>query len=511
MLRLLKPPRAPKENGAILAFPPLGEVKALVEGNIQLFQDQDPVLEKGIRHRDLREMVRREILSFCGHSPSSVSLDQPWIVTGHQPEAFHPGVWAKLFVTGGLAHKLGGFPLLLSADADECHQAILPYPSWDPKSDQIRRQWVRLGRALPGTPWERVEEPDSTRKAEFLQTMLDWGKRVDWEPILGASLLAETPVAEKGGLGDWLGQFRIQAERSLGLDLPSVKQSQICEGNAFGIFVSHLFGRAREFLEIHNRAVDSYRQRQGITNPGQPVPFLETWGPWLETPFWGWDRQASGPRHRLWVLSGASPVVSLGDPRQSTHHRPGWSQWDPSLANLSSLDFCIRPRALTNTLFFRWFCADWFIHGLGGAIYDRITDELGRDFFGYPAPAYGLLTATLRLPFAPISRADPARLKETLRHYWWNPGVMGRRLGLPENPWVTVHESARKRGDYGLSRRALWEIHRDWRGHYHAWDLAIEKARRDQQSLRLAQNREWSWMFHPRSALQKLFEPLLDL
>ncbi|MFM8397032.1 MAG: hypothetical protein ACKOAH_04320, partial [Pirellula sp.] len=50
------------------------------------------------------------------------------------------------------------------------------------------------------------------------------------------------------------------------------------------------------------------------------------------------------------------------------------------------------------TLFMRCFLADGFVHGIGGGIYDRLTDEIIRGFLGIEPPNYAIATATLHLP-----------------------------------------------------------------------------------------------------------------
>jgi hypothetical protein len=58
----------------------------------------------------------------------------------------------------------------------------------------------------------------------------------------------------------------------------------------------------------------------------------------------------------------------------------------------------IRPRALITTMYARLVLSDLFIHGIGGAKYDELTDEIIRRFFGIEPPPYLTATATFRLP-----------------------------------------------------------------------------------------------------------------
>src|SRR5689334_18196329 len=44
----------------------------------------------------------------------------PFVLSGHQPELFHPGVWYKNFVLGALAKRLDGVGVHLLIDSDTC-------------------------------------------------------------------------------------------------------------------------------------------------------------------------------------------------------------------------------------------------------------------------------------------------------------------------------------------------------------------------------------------------------
>ncbi len=83
----------------------------------------------------------------------------------------------------------------------------------------------------------------------------------------------------------------------------------------------------------------------------------------------------------------------------------------------------IRTRALTTTLFARLFLSDLFIHGLGGAIYDQITDELICRFYEAPVPDFATLSATVYLPVdrPTAGPEEAAKLKQRLRLLLYNP------------------------------------------------------------------------------------------
>jgi hypothetical protein len=71
-----------------------------------------------------------------------------------------------------------------------------------------------------------------------------------------------------------------------------------------------------------------------------------------------------------------------------------WGCW----RDLESTSEKLRPRALITTMYARLVLSDLFIHGIGGAKYDELTDEIIRRFFGIEPPGYLTATATFRLP-----------------------------------------------------------------------------------------------------------------
>jgi hypothetical protein len=89
----------------------------------------------------------------------------------------------------------------------------------------------------------------------------------------------------------------------------------------------------------------------------------------------------------------------------------------------------LRPRALALTIWARLLLADLFIHGIGGAKYDRISDAIIADYYGLTPPHMGCVSATLHLTLGGRGpcRASGATLqtiralRHSLRDLQWNP------------------------------------------------------------------------------------------
>ena len=83
----------------------------------------------------------------------------------------------------------------------------------------------------------------------------------------------------------------------------------------------------------------------------------------------------------------------------------------------------IRPRALTTTLFSRLILSDLFLHGIGGAKYDQLTNLLAQRFFEVELPDFQTVTATFNLPnsFDLVSRNELTELDRKIREVRFQP------------------------------------------------------------------------------------------
>jgi hypothetical protein len=83
----------------------------------------------------------------------------------------------------------------------------------------------------------------------------------------------------------------------------------------------------------------------------------------------------------------------------------------------------IRSRAMITTLWARLALGDLFLHGIGGAKYDQVTDLLIERFFGLSPPGFMVLSATLLLPIERprVSSDDVRALRHQLRELDYHP------------------------------------------------------------------------------------------
>jgi hypothetical protein len=201
-----------------------------------------------------------------------------------------------------------------------------------------------------------------------------------------------------------------QAWHNETLELP---QSAVCQLPEFGWFVTHVLAHLPRFWSAHNDALAAYRLAHRIRNRAQPVPDLTEEDGWLESPFWIWSSGA--PHRRPLFVQQSADEIELSDRRSRsirlslTADREGGPAVD-QLRDLSARGVKIRTRALTTTLFARLVLSDLFLHGIGGAKYDQVTDHIARQFFGFALPRFATVSATLRLPIA-HQHAETAQIR----------------------------------------------------------------------------------------------------
>jgi hypothetical protein len=448
--------RAPRDDGGILAEPPLEQVGSLLAQNRrQLAGATLDVLGKPVA--ELRRLARASAWDAAQryHAdageplPAAPVPDQAWLIAGHQPELFHPGVWFKNFAMHGLAQRHGAFSLNLVVDNDAARAPVLHVP------DRLHVARVPYDRWQGETPYEERPVLDEALFASLAERVATYTRGWPFEPMLPEfwqEVMRQTQRTPL--LGERVAAARRTFERRWGCLQAELPISRLCESEAFAWFAGHLVLNARRLREVYNDAAHDYRQRHGLRSVFHPVPDLAMDGDWCELPLWAW-REGQRQRLRLFVRSNGSELQMRAGadawpslPRNRDPQRLV-AQW----LDLRSQGYKVRTRALTTTLFARLLLGDAFIHGIGGGKYDELTDALLARFFGAPVPGYLVLTATVLLPFPrfPVSPESCRHLSRLQRDLFYNPqrhladGVApsAHDLAVEKTEWI--HRSATTR------------------------------------------------------------------
>ncbi|HEU5115375.1 MAG TPA: hypothetical protein VFT74_01725, partial [Isosphaeraceae bacterium] len=266
-----------------------------------------------------------------------------------------------------------------------------------------------------------------------------------------------------------------------------------------------------------------YRRLYGIRSKNHPVPGLARQDDWLEVPFWVWRRE--NPRRRPLMArqtSGREMELRVAGENDRLAILPLSPDRDACcavevLGDLAAQGVRIRTRALTTTMYARLLLGDLFVHGIGGAKYDELGDEVIRRFFEIEPPEYLTLSMTLWLGL-PTEAADPEDLHHIdheLRDLTFNPD---RHLIGPRDSSVQALVEAKKQAIAGPQEtrkqrvQRYFEIRRineSLRGLVEAQRSPLEIRRRELahalQQQQLSRGREFAFVLHGRDRLQAAF------
>jgi hypothetical protein len=482
---------APIHDGELLCLPGFDAVAGLLECASGFQIPGIPFV--GSTHEELRRLARRELADLAGTGDAARIL-----AAGHQPELFHPGVWLKNFALRRLAarHLCGSVHIVVDNDVPKSAGVELPCWSPDSRPDDVHAQLIAFdGPPEPDVPYEQWFCSQPETRAAFTDRIRQATAAWPFRPFA-----VERPdiFADRSGRlnADWLNHARRTAESVLmGSTNPEIAVSRLSETAAFRRFVETLFRNAGEFRNCYNAALQEYRATHRIRSRHHPATELAADGEWVEAPFWCWsDRDPK--RRRVFVRPDARGLAV---------------RWGESLNRWPDPTLKIRPRALTLTLFVRTILADLFIHGIGGGIYDRLTDEIARRFFGAAPPAYLVLTGTLRLPLPLFGGSGPAlaAARRRVRDLLWNP----QRV-WPDDP-RSVARNSLIHGPTSTRAERKWRSHA-LRTNRDAWAETVADAlapAREQLSAveraihadRVLSSREYSWTIHPHERLAAFF------
>ncbi len=293
------------------------------------------------RYRDVADRLR--------NSPARA----PLILSGHQPQLFHAGVWYKNFVLGGLARNLDGVGIHLLIDSDLCRSASVRVPTGTLERPRVEAvPYDAPGREVP---YEERPIRDNTVLASFEKRVASVIKPLVPNPLVES--LWPLVLERDGGqsnLGLRLAQARHALEQTWRNDTLELPQSAVCQLPEFAWFMSHILAHLPRFWSAHNDALAAYRTAHRLRNRAQPVPDLDESDGWLEAPFWIWT--SSDPRRRPLFVRQSGEEILITDRESYTVALPLSADREAALAvekllELPASGIKIRTRALATTLF----------------------------------------------------------------------------------------------------------------------------------------------------------------
>lgn len=342
--------------------------------------------------------------------------DGPVLMSGHQAELWHPGILAKYFATLAAARALGCAGAWVVVDQDTGAPERIAYPALN---------WSRR-------VWALSHDRDDVRPLCARATVPPGAPPGDamCAEVGGALARVRDALARAAGEASIARQFTratLELLAPLGQPPRFFFASDLAHTALFREFAARMF-------DDHARCVSAYNTA-AARHPEAGVRALR---PGAELP--------------LWVLSPTGSRLAC---------------------TLKHAGAPLLPRALTLTALLRLAGCELFVHGLGGGVYDRITEEWLREWLGAELSPTAVVSATrfprpVGAPPAPDARGAAAAMwrAHRARH---DPSMLGDHA---RDAWRR-DILARIARTSGAERRALYLT-------LHAWLKSYREQRADQ-------------------------------
>jgi hypothetical protein len=464
--------KVPQKNKQIFLSPSGDKISSLLEENKKIFSQYSfKILNqpfKEVRKKSRKEVVGKALSFSKKFDPDIGEKINPayqYIIQGgHQPVFFHPGIWIKnIFLNelkkSPLPDKCLGLNIIL--DNDICKDLNFSLPVLSSTGNLRLKEINFLSPALtPNLPFEEYPCPSLELITKFTRDIICKLKLLESEnknilnnfKIFTQCLKNSSRFCnqnyKKANLGEFLGLARRLYEQEIEPAYLEIPFSQICDSDEFLSFFLEITKNIESFSKIYNNKLDEYRKLFKIRNRAQPSLNLIIKENLIEAPFWIWKE--GDQRRKIFILGEKEKKYLYND----SYGKIFLIEKD-SLKSLSSLKaflkekkLMIRPKALLLTLYNRLFISDLFIHGLGGAKYDLVTDEIIREFFKVEPPHFLVASCTLYLNFKSSPKASDFKisaLKKKIRDLEFNPERYINELPLTKKEKIQIGELVEKK------------------------------------------------------------------
>lgn len=420
-------PEVPTGHGEVVTLPEYAEWADLMGANRHATADWSFDVA-GRPVGEVRGLVRRECLEL-GRTFSArmgVAVAEPGepedaiVMTGHQPELYHPGVWVKDFLMQRLSRQTGASAVDIVVDSDSFDTLGITSPCVEP---EVRRCSLHLAigepdRCFACTPGPAADEVDrfGQSASEMLSTLPAPAVARHFEAFI-TELRAATQDAET--LAETITFARRRYEASAGTDYLELPVTHMTRTEGWAWFVADIALNAGRFAETYNSELAEYRRITRTRSSAQPFPDLSCDDELIELPLWALEDRKRSTVFARNIEAGVE-LIAAGRVVATV------TEGDEAVSGVLSSAALIAPKALVLTLFARVFACDLFIHGVGGGRYDRVTDGVCRRYYGVEPPHYAVASMTMYLPLAgpAVNDDEIAEAKDRINRLQHNPDAL---------------------------------------------------------------------------------------
>ena len=379
---------APKGDREMLIWPDGRQLLRDTWTNHRALREDAPGRIAGVPLTHLRRWMRR----WLGHGDDA----RPIIATGHQTELYHPGVWMKNVIIDAAAQRIGAVAIHFSVDTDAPKHLLYRWPGGGyPITDDPDLTRARWSGRLACPSRQHVDE--LSRQAK--QAASRWGFVPACDDFFDTlANLAGHDV----GLPEAITNAHHATDRALSLRHQTLVSSHLTQTTGYLLFVHDICARAEQYVRVYNAALADFRHTHDIVSTGRPMPDLALDQASCEVPFW-LDDLVDGARQRASLTRLDNKWALLANDDQfvfDANVTDAWTAAEQLGAWLARHKLRLSPRALTLTSFLRLAVVDQFVHGIGGAIYDQVTDRILQIWHGIAPPKFSVGTITMYFPAA---------------------------------------------------------------------------------------------------------------
>lgn len=371
------------------------------------------------------------------------------IATGHQAMWHHCGIWAKNLTTCQFAKDVDGRSLHLVLDHDFYDTAmVLPIRntdgSWyfkkieiEPKQESVPLEFRRVSQDSYIKTF--INAVINAPAGQFCSDI--WSK---------CATVKKNKISRFNNIADLITYLQCMLNVALGLDMLYLPVSKLSQSSAFINFVISIILDAASFATNYNDAITKHIDERK-TDPGETVRRLaiDKTRNFTELPFW--LLSANGKRTSLYVTPNKTNRITISDASTELGNLDLSclnSKTDQLKNLLEQLGYSLRPKAVSLTLFVRLFLADWFVHGVGGVLYEPVTDYLIENYYKIKPLRFGVATCTMTSPL-PNTAAFPedniAQLKHKLHNIKHNPDRYINESMLKKEPVASLLQTKEER------------------------------------------------------------------
>ncbi len=402
------------------------------------------------------------------------------IASGHQASLWHPGILAKYIAMHHACRLYDASPLNLVVDHDVYDPLHIPYPQ--KTGDRLAVRHLELGHC-------RQYIPPGMHDPVDLSVL-----RRQVNPLFKSIVDAAENLPDCQSLAEQFAVLITRLISPLTGVMPVLFVSDLPTLSMYRSFVNGMIEDAHHCACSYNAALKGQGQWQ--------IARLAVRDHQIELPLWAVSRNQ--PRRRVFLRTSDHCNNLVFDTGQAM---------DADIYNLL-------PRAMTLTAFMRMYGCDFFIHGLGGGEYDKVTDTWINNWRGgRPAP-FAVVTADMYLERdVPVAdRSDFAKAVWYRHHLPHNIDrhvrldVSQQHLADRKHQLIKHMKDDRNRKRKQNIYREIKEINRllmlSHPGAIRFADDQLARVRIGLANRDIAGRRDWPFPFYTRAQLNMLAEQI---